>query len=453
MPGATTDNKRRPSVLLVDPEQAISAPLNQRLQAAGSTTQSVATLDLALAELDARSYDVVILEMPGDFQFDDGSIPKVLAISPWSLVVVICSAPTVEGAVRAMQLGAIDYLAKPVTLAEIRAFAQKIKILLGQLPGPPTATPDYSTSSSPTEFRTTSAQMRSALEAARRAADGTAPILIEGEAGSGKRTLAHAIHLWSLRSSKPFTITTGIASNAARLEADWFGSPTDRPGAANGNRPGRLAMTGGGTFLVEDLDRLPASTQRNFLELIEHEPHDPARESSSGRADARIIATTSADLDALVDAGKFDARLLQVMRTVSIEMPPLRRRVNDIPFLAECYRQFFSRKTGRRVTSLSTAAMHLLQHHSWPGNVRELRMLMERAVVMCRGTQIETPDFRLGALNRLNAVSIGDSIPLERIEELHIRSVLASAHSLEAAAATLGINSATLWRRRKKYGI
>src|SRR5262249_54269712 len=134
-------------------------------------------------------------------------------------------------------------------------------------------------------------------------------------------------------------------------------------------------------------------------------------------------------------------------------LPPLRRRADDIPMLAERYLAFFARQTRRPIVALSHAALEALSRHSWPGNVRELRNIVERAVLVCTIDHIEPTDFPDGVLNRVNAVAIGDPVPLNRIEELHIRGVLASSPSIESAAATLGMDTVTLWRRRKQYGI
>jgi two-component system, NtrC family, response regulator AlgB len=316
------------------------------------------------------------------------------------------------------------------------------------------ALPEIAPSADPAvDFDTNVAAMRDAVEVARRVADGNATVLLSGESGAGKRTLAQAIHGWSPRASHRFTIAGCRAPTSALLEADWFGVARKMPGNKLLEQTGRVSHTTGGTFLVEDVDQLPIELQPKLLRLIQAREFERPGDFSVHAADVRIIATTSADIGAMVGKGQFYPDLFHALRAVAIDLPPLRRRQDDIELLAERYLAFFARQARRPVISYSPAALDALKHHSWPGNVRELRNVVERAVLVCRGEQIETPDFPFGGLNRLNAVSIGDPIPLERIEEFHIRSVLAAAPSLDAAATTLGLDSVTLWRRRKKYGI
>ena len=206
-------------------------------------------------------------------------------------------------------------------------------------------------------------------------------------------------------------------------------------------------------MLVQDVDQLPAASQPKLLRLIQDQEYERHGQFEPRRADVRIIATTVADLDALVAKGQFGHDLLYALRGVSIQLPPLRRRPDDIPLLAERYLAFYSKQAHRPVVGFAAAAMEALRKHSWPGNLRELRNLVERAVLVCRGELIEPGDLPPGVLNRVNEVAIGDPVTLEKVEELHIRGVLAASPSIDAAANTLGMDTVTLWRRRKKYGI
>ena len=218
-------------------------------------------------------------------------------------------------------------------------------------------------------------------------------------------------------------------------------------------QPGRVGFCEGGTMLVQDVDQLPEASQPKLLRLIQDQEYERHGQFEPRRADVRIIATTVADLDGLVAKGQFCQDLLYALRGVSIQLPPLRRRPDDIPLLAERYLAFYSKQAHRPVVGFAPAAMEALRKHSWPGNLRELRNLVERAVLVCRGELIEPGDLPPGVLNRVNEVAIGDPVTLEKVEELHIRGVLAASPSIDAAATTLGMDTVTLWRRRKKYGI
>ena len=151
-------------------------------------------------------------------------------------------------------------------------------------------------------------------------------------------------------------------------------------------------------------------------------------------------------------AGEFNTDLLYALTGVTVPIPPLRHRPDDVVLLGVHYLRFFSRQQKRQVASFSPEAVEALRQHSWPGNMRELRNVIERAMIVCRHDQIGVGDLPMSELNRVNTVAVGDPIPLERIEELHIRGVLASSPSIEAAAETLGMDTVTFWRRRKKYG-
>jgi NtrC-family two-component system response regulator AlgB len=300
---------------------------------------------------------------------------------------------------------------------------------------------------------TASAEMREAAELARRAADGSATILIRGESGTGKRTVARAIHGWSPRANRPLAIASCRAPTAAMLETEWFGTARKMPGGHVASQPGRVAWADGGTLVLEDVEQLSLTTQSKLLRLIQNREYERPADFAPLKADVRIVATTTADLVAQVAEGQFSSDLLYALQGVQIELPPLRRRPEDIEPLANRYLAFFARQTGRGSVGFSHAAIDALRGHSWPGNIRELRNLVERAVLVGRGQFVEASDFPPGILNRVNCVAIGDPVPLERVEELHIRGVLQSCPSIEAAADTLGMDSVTLWRRRKKYGI
>ena len=453
MPRKETEPKKFVRALIVDDEADICRMLALCLQADGHESDAVSTIPDALREAGRRSYDLILLDLRLGNENGLDAIEPLLATSPWVHIVVITAFSAVDTAVEAMKRGATEYLPKPFTPAQIRLVVQKVADAQALARRNAALQEQVSSAGPSIDFETESAEMRDAIEVSRRAADGTATILIRGEPGTGKRTLARAIHSWSPRASRPFTVAGCRAPTPALLEADWFGTAKKMPGDKLIDQAGRVAFSDGGTFLVEDVERLPLVTQPKLLRLIQSREYERSADFSPHSADVRIIATTSADLDAMVARGEFYPDLLHALRTVTINLPPLRRRQDDIAALAERYLAFFARQTRRPVISYSDAAIDALKHHSWPGNVRELRNLVERAVLVCRGEQIETSDFPLGGLNRLNAVSIGDPLPLERIEELHIRSILASAPSLDAAATTLGLDSVTLWRLRKKYGI
>jgi len=453
MPQDSANIRKHVRVLVVDDEADICRMLSMCLKSGGHEVVAVTTAAEALAEARRTSFDLVFLDLRLGTESGLDAIAPLLATSPWLSVAVITAYAAIDTAVEAIKRGATDYLPKPFTPAQVKLVVQKVadaQALAQRAAALQEAMADVSP---PIDLDTSSTEMRSALELARRAADGSGAILIEGETGTGKRTLARAIHGWSPRAERPVTVAGCRAPTPAHLETEWFGTIKKMPANQFIEQPGRVSYCEGGTLLIEDVDLLPPEMQPKLLRLIQERQFERFADFAPRRADVRIIATTGASLAELVAKGEFRSDLLYTLGGVKIELPPLRRRIDDIERLAEQYLAFFAKQTRRPAVSFSPAATDALRQHSWPGNLRELKNLVERAVLVCRGTVIEAPDFAQGVLNRVASVALGDPVPLSRIEELHIRGVLAGAKSIDTAAEILGMDTVTLWRRRKAYGI
>jgi NtrC-family two-component system response regulator AlgB len=439
--------------LVVDDELSIGRMLATCLESDGHAVTVVTNAFDAIAQARRRAFDIVFLDLHLGDQNGLDYIEPLLATHPWLRVVIITAFAAVPSAVEAMKRGASDYLPKPFTPEQVRLIIKKVIDLQALAQRANSLQEALSHTAPAVSFDTASTEFREAIELARSAAAGNAAVFIHGEPGTGKRTLARAIHAWSPRADRPFGIASCIAPTPAHLEAEWFGSLRKMPHGEVAEKSGRVAYCNGGTLVIEDLDRLLLTVQPKLLRLVQEREYEPLANFVVRRADVRVIAITSENLDEMVAAGEFQSDLLYALRAVKIELPPLRRRVDDIAILAERYLAFFARQLRRPVIGFTSAAMNALACHSWPGNIRELRNLIERAVLVSRGERIDTFDFPLGSLNSVGAVALGDPISLERIEELHIRGVLAACPSIDAAAEILGMDSVTLWRRRKKYGI
>ena len=226
-------------------------------------------------------------------------------------------------------------------------------------------------------------------------------------------------------------------------------------GAVRDN-PGRVAGCDGGTLFLDEIGDLPLALQPKLLRFVQDREYERVGETRTRRADVRIVTATNVDLEAAVKDGRFREDLLYRINVVEVDLPPLRDRPEDVPGLAERFLREFAR--GRPIAGFTPAAAAALAAHRWPGNVRELRNVVERAVILCQGDEIGPEQFpaavTAGSPAAADAeVAVGDPVTLDRLEELHIRRVLARARSLDEAAATLGIDLATLWRRRKRYGM
>jgi NtrC-family two-component system response regulator AlgB len=212
-------------------------------------------------------------------------------------------------------------------------------------------------------------------------------------------------------------------------------------------------MCEGGTLFLDEIGDLPIAIQPKLLRFLQDREYERVGEQITRRADIRLITATNVDLDAAVKAGRFREDLLYRLNVITIEIPPLRRRADDIVPMAERMLAFFTRAHTRKIMGFTLEAQAALQRHPWPGNVRELRNVIERCAILSNKEWIG-PELLPGSMATPAAdPGPGSMVTLEKLEELHIRRVLASTKHLDEAAEVLGIDAATLWRRRKKYGI
>jgi NtrC-family two-component system response regulator AlgB len=216
---------------------------------------------------------------------------------------------------------------------------------------------------------------------------------------------------------------------------------------------GRIAVTEGGTLLLDEIGDLPLSLQPKLLRFIQEREYERVGDYTTRKADVRILAATNIDLEKAVKEGAFREELLYRLNIIQIEVPPLRERPSDIKDLAERLLLFFSRASHRGFVGFTDEALRALLGYPWPGNVRELRNAVERAVILCHAEQINLDCLPEKVRPSLRKTKIGDPISLDKIEEEHIRQVLSASRSLQEAADILGIDQTTLWRRRKQYAI
>jgi NtrC-family two-component system response regulator AlgB len=295
--------------------------------------------------------------------------------------------------------------------------------------------------------------MQRVVELAQRVAPSEATVLLRGESGTGKTALARMIHAWSPRAAKPMGTISCPSVSSELLESELFGH---RKGAFTGavrDNPGRIAACEGGTLFLDEIGDLPPPLQPKLLRVVQEKEYERVGDAATRRADIRLIAATHLDLEDAVKGGRFREDLYYRLAVIQITIPPLRARPDDIAPLAGRLLAFHARVHHRTFLGFTDEAAAALQSYPWPGNVRELSNVIERAAILCRTERIGAEDLSAISPPAAAAPKIGDSLSLDRIEEEHIRRVLAAAKSLREAANILGIDQATLWRRRKKYSI
>jgi two-component system, NtrC family, response regulator AlgB len=443
------------TVLVIDDEPGIRKALAACLESDGHDVVAVSNGRDALAATARKSFDLVFV----DIQLGDHSgmdlIPSLLAESPWLKIVMITAYASIDSAVESIKRGATDYLPKPFTPAQVGVVTQKVahlRALEQEVQGLQDA---LGQSASEIDLTSTSPAMQRAVELARQVAPSDATVLLRGESGTGKGVLARAIHGWSHRAGKPFAIVSCPSLSQELLESELFGHVKGAFTGAVRDNPGRLAASDGGTMLLDEIGDLPLALQPKLLRFVQDREYERVGDHKTRRADVRILAATNVNLEDAMKTGRFREDLLYRIKVIEVTLPPLRERPDDVVKLADRLLQQFGKRNGKRFSGFSDNAKEALRKYAWPGNVRELRNVVERASILCRGDFVGPEHLMLAPKAHGSAVgfSIGDPIPLEQIEEQHIRAVLASTPSIDDAAKVLGMDQVTLWRRRKKYGI
>ncbi len=379
------------------------------------------------------------------------AIPRLISQTPWIKIVVITAFASIDTAVEAIRRGALDYLPKPFTPEQVVLVARRIAHFR-RLEMRVASMQDAADAAGTVNLGTSSPAMQRVLDLGRQVAASDATVLLRGESGTGKGVIARAIHGWSRRSRHAFAVVACPSLSAELLESELFGHVKGAFTGAIKDTPGRIAASEGGTLFLDEIGDLPIALQPKLLRFLQDRVYERVGDSVTRTANVRIITATNIDLDAAVKSGRFREDLFYRLNVIQLDLPPLRERQEDIPQLARQMLAEFGR--GKRLLSFSDHAEQALLSYAWPGNVRELRNVIERATILCPVAQIGLEHLP-PALTRGHDTEarLGDLVSIEAIEELHIRRVLAQMPALDEAARILGIDQATLWRRRKRYGI
>ena len=441
------------NILVVDDEINIRKMLTSFLETEGHEVVAVSNFKDAAAEALRRSFDLAFVDLR--LGTDDGLdlIPALLAAAPGLKIVVITAYASIGTAVEAMRRGAADYVPKPFTPAQIELAVRKVFEMRTLEQRVAALQNDMGQSHPEIDFSSTSPVMLRAIDLARQAAPSDATVLLRGESGTGKTVLARAIHSWSKRAEMPLGIVSCPSFSMELLESELFGHVKGAFTGAVRDNPGRIAACEGGTLFLDEIGDLPLPLQPKLLRFVQDREYERVGDYTTRKSDVRLVAATNVDLEAAVKEGRFRQDLFYRLNVIQIEIPPLRERPGDVVSLAERLLAFYGRSNHRSFLGFTEPALEALRSYTWPGNIRELANVVERSAILCRTDRVGVECLPLNLLPRDEAPNIGDPVSIERIEEQHIRRVLATAKSLQDAAEILGIDQATLWRRRKQYGI
>ena len=449
----TTAPREQLRVLVIDDEKNIRATLALCLQQMGCEVTGVLSAETALSAVSQHPYDLAFLDLRLGKADGLELLPKLLSLDPGLLVIVITAYATIDTAVAAIKRGAADYLPKPFTPAQIRhvvdncvqqrALRRRVVDLEGQLHE---AVPEI-------DLESDSPKIRSVLEMARRAASSDVPVLLRGESGTGKTVLARMIHSLSPRNQQPFVVVNCPTLSEELLASELFGHIKGAFTGAVRDQPGRVEAAEGGTLFLDEIGEISPALQAKLLRFLEAKEFERLGENKTRRADVRVLAATNRDLEEHVRKGQFREDLLYRLNVIDLTLPPLRERPEDILRLARHFLQLFAKVARRQPQQLSEDAEQVLLAHPWPGNIRELRNAIERAVILWPAPIIEPAAFpeSIAGRGRSEAPELGGNYSLDVIEREHITRVMSRTATLDDAAAVLGIDASTLWRKRKKF--
>ncbi|OGP62706.1 MAG: sigma-54-dependent Fis family transcriptional regulator, partial [Deltaproteobacteria bacterium RBG_13_49_15] len=357
------------NVLVIDDEANIRKTLSYCLAAEGHTVIAVSNPVDAVEEARRRSFDLAFVDLKLGEQDGMELIPVLLSDSSWTKVVVITAHASIKSAVEAMRRGATDYIAKPFTPDQIKLLTRRIG-RIRELETEIAALKEDMQRLGPEErLQSLSAGMQRIVETARKAAPSDAIILLQGESGTGKSVFARAIHHWSSRAAKPMAVVACPAVPPDLLESELFGHVKGAFTGAVRDYPGRIAACEGGTLFLDEIGDMASSVQAKLLRFIQDKEYERLGESTSRKADIRIIAATNADLEKRVAKGRFREDLFYRLNVISLIVPPLRQRPEDIMLLAMDFLAYFCRANHKAIFGFTEEAEQLLANYAWPGNV------------------------------------------------------------------------------------
>jgi NtrC-family two-component system response regulator AlgB len=438
----------RPRVLLVDDEPHVLKTTAIGLRTMDFEVDAFAHAQDALTALVPGRYDLAFVDLM--MQPIDGIavLDQLRERSPETPVVIITAHGSIRGAVEAVQRGAFHYLPKPFELDELRLIADRA-LEHGRMRREIDRLRALASSADFGPFLTQDDDVRETLALAVRVAESQLPILITGESGTGKELVASLVHERSARGGRPFVRVNCAALPENLIESELFGHVRGAFTGAVKDRQGRFELADGGTLFLDEVAEIPPSVQVKLLRVLQEKQVERVGEGRSRQVDVRVVAATNQDVEEAMREGTMREDLYYRLNGVRLRLPPLRERPGDIPLLVE---HVAARVSGGSAPEFSAEAARALRAYRWPGNVRELENAVERAVILAGAGPVEVrhlPDELREATEHPD-----DPLPtLAELERRHIVRVLAGARDYEEAARILGIDPATLWRKRKRLGI
>jgi len=445
------------TILVVDDDNLVNEFITETLQRSGYEVNSASSGPEALTMIKEYEFDLILTDVRMPDMDGITLLKNIKKLTPETVVIVITAFGTVQNAVDAMKKGAYDYVLKPFSPDEIdivvrrglehRELAIENRVLRAQIKD------KYS-------FENIVGQNKHLLEIfdlIETAAQSKATILLTGESGTGKELVAKAIHFNSPRKDQPFIRVNCAALPDNLIESELFGHEKGAFTGAIAQTKGRFEIADGGTLLLDEISEMPYALQAKLLRVLQESEFERVGSGNPVKVDVRIVATSNQNLPEAVKNGNFREDLYYRLNVISIEVPPLRARPDDIPLLVEHFLQKFNEEDMRQIQGIAEKSLNLLMEYSWPGNIRELENLIHRAVVTCKEKVITSKNFpsylSLGKTSDTSSV-LSDPISLYELEKLAILNALERYNGNRTKAAEdLGITTRTLRNKLKEYGM
>lgn len=436
--------------LIVDDENNVLATTAITVDTAGHnafTAQTIRQADRILGEEDIHA--ILLDRMLGK---DDGIeyMEQLFERGVKVPIIIFTAHSSVESVVEAMQKGAYNYIQKPFVPEQIRHTLKNLEDKIGSSKQIEALESEASSQNPGSVLESKEPRVQDAFRMAFKAAKSEASMLLMGDSGTGKSILARQIHKASDRSTRPFVEISCPSLSGELLESELFGHVKGAFTGAVNDTWGKVQAAEGGTIFLDEIGELPLVIQPKLLRLLQEWEYERVGEAKSRKADVRMITATNRDLEKEVREGRFREDLFYRLTVISITMPPLAERPADMESLAQHFLRFFADSLKRPDLEFSPEALAAIKSYGWPGNLRELRNVIERAGILCEGNVIDASDLSIDHGKHPARLLPGQQVSLQAIEEAHIRNVVENTDNFEHAAEILGIDTATLYRKRKK---
>jgi two-component system, NtrC family, response regulator AlgB len=447
--------------LVIDDDKTFRDATCALIEVEGHYGEGSPSGNLGLRRLGEEKFDAVLLDLSLGAESGLDVLAELRKQHPQLPVVMLTAHGSLQAAVEAMRGGCVDFLEKPFQREQflaVLARLQRIEQLGQRIQRLEQEVTESKVQRVEPVLDFSTPQMQQSMAILERAAPTQASILILGESGTGKSVIARVIHERSHLADKPFVTVSCPSLSRELLESELFGHVRGSFTGAIKDHWGKVRAAEGGTLFLDEIGDLPLEVQPKLLRLLQEREYERLGESVTRRAKLRVIAATNRDLKQRVADGAFREDLYFRLNVITVTMPSLRELPTDLVRFAEHYAHHFAAQCGRKVTGFTPEAMASLRAHSWPGNLRELRNAIERAVILTQKDTLDRehlpPELQgpPGSAGPPPGV-IGGMVSLQTLEEMHIRKVLEHVPVLSEAAAILGIDQATLYRKRKKLGL